>query len=128
MLTKNKIFRQLGLGDVYIAEDMADVRLARSNGLPYIKKPNGWDERKFMAVALYQFLKNKFPDIIWSKVFGFAPKTKLTLHVQEVAAGQREFIDPDGNITDGMQVSDGYRESISDTEQDSSDWKEKDLA
>lgn len=53
---------------LYIAENAADVQLARANGIPYIRWRHGQDQ--LIRQLLRPTLEKMFPGIDWSKVLG----------------------------------------------------------
>lgn len=53
---------------LYIAENAADVQLARTNGIPYIRWRHGQDQ--LIRQLLRPTLEKMFPGIDWSKVLG----------------------------------------------------------
>lgn len=98
------------LPKVYVCENRSDASKARSMGIPYIIKPNGWDDEMLIKAVLYNTLCKMFPYIDWDmRLFGSRRRTKLP--VVKVAAEYRENpgFDTDGYVTEEMQVSDGYR-------------------
>ena len=64
---------------LYIAENMNDVRIAKENGLPFVRWTQGNDA--LVKAILLPTLKKMFPDIKWSKLFNIKPfKTKITIY------------------------------------------------
>lgn len=64
---------------LYIAENMNDVRIAKENGLPFVRWTQGNDA--LVKAILLPTLKKMFPDIRWSKLFNIRPfRTKITIY------------------------------------------------
>ena len=64
---------------LYIAENMNDVRIAKENGLPFVRWTQGNDA--LVKAILLPTLKKMFPDIKWSKLFNIKPfKTNITIY------------------------------------------------
>lgn len=64
---------------LYIAENMNDARIAKENGLPFVRWTQGNDA--LVKAILLPTLKKMFPDIKWSKLFNIRPfKTKITIY------------------------------------------------
>ena len=64
---------------LYIAENMNDVRIAKDNGLPFVRWTQGNDA--LVKAILLPTLKKMFPDIKWNKLFNIKPfKTKITIY------------------------------------------------
>ena len=64
---------------LYIAENMNDVRIAKENGLPFVRWTQGNDA--LVKAILLPTLKKMFPDIKWNKLFNIRPfKTKITIY------------------------------------------------
>ena len=64
---------------VYIAENRADVRVAKENGLPYIKKSNGIDDYTLLKVIMLPTLSKMFPYIDWVKQLGIGQVYKTLI-------------------------------------------------
>lgn len=72
---------------LYIAENREDVRLARENGVPFVRWRHGKD--KLIALMLMPVLKKMFPYIDWNRVSN-APKSKSII-VERPLSSNKEF-------------------------------------
>lgn len=113
----------LPLPKIYIAE-VTEAAECRRLGVPYIVRPEGWDDQKIIKAILWRTLVNKFPHIRWQDVLGFWPSEARDVKVKVLEAKDPEYVndvqavhrtspgfDQSGMSGDAMDVSDGYRES-----------------
>lgn len=89
---------------LYIAENINDVALAKSKGIPYVKWNRGQDE--LIKFILRPFLERMFPDIKWDKVLG--PRRRFKTKVEMVNGGHDDTSDlSDGSVSTPDQDDDG---------------------
>ena len=103
---------------LYIAENMNDVRIAKDNGLPFVRWTQGNDA--LVKAILLPTLKKMFPDIKWNKLFNIKPfKTKITIYEHcdekvepdytvepEFDEEESEFDEEESDITTGTRLFD----------------------
>lgn len=96
---------------LYIAENMNDVRIAKDNGLPFVRWTQGNDA--LVKAILLPTLKKMFPDIKWSKLFNIKPfKTKITIYEH-----YDEDVEPDYTMEPEFDEED-YESDDEDEQQD----------
>lgn len=94
----------------------------RDLGVPYIIKPQGWDDEKLVKAILWRTLKNKFPHIKWEQLLGITNRSvqslKINVPVATEVVVESEYRDNPGYDTCGdsspnMEVTPGgeYRET-----------------
>lgn len=79
---------------LYIAENVQDVALAKSKGIPYIKWNLGQDE--LIKFILRPFLEKMFPDIRWNNVLG--PRRRFRTKVEMVKGGSYDSTSDEGTV------------------------------
>lgn len=102
---------------LYIAENMEDIRIAKANGIPYIKWNKGQD--KLIKFILRPFLEKMFPDIKWDKVLGRRPRFKTVVEMtngchcddSDTSDGTPSAPneDEDGTLTEVADIAEDYR-------------------
>lgn len=128
---------QLRLGTIkipkiYVCESQAEAEEPRRLGIPYLIRPDGWDDRKLAAACLWTMLNEKFPHVDWARMFGLPAYDRLELNVEvpyivEKEAGLHEWEgDNCGHSGAEMQQSDGYREYTGGGGE-ADLWKERDI-
>lgn len=73
----------LSLPRLYIAENSEDVRIAKENGIPYIKWQRGMEE--LIRILLRPTLEKMFPGINWNKVLGRKKKVRSEVVITKSA-------------------------------------------
>lgn len=110
--------------------DPSEAKDARNRGVPYIIKPADWDDEKLIKVILFNTLKRLFPYVDWYKKLSIDWRDDQRIPVVIVDAEYRENpgFETNGNASDEIQMSDGYRETGGgfDDEHDDS-WKKTDV-
>lgn len=64
----------------------SEASKCRDLGVPYIIKPQGWDDEKVVKAILWRTLKNKFPHIKWEQLLGITNRnvSQLKINVPHV--------------------------------------------
>ena len=122
---------QLKIGSIplpklYVVEDRAEAQKCRKLGVPYIIKPEGWDDDKLIKAVLWYTLNNKFPHIDWRRMLGMTGRDlNKMVHIPEevkVRSDTREFSDScseDNTSPDLITTQDNeYREVFGGTDEE----------
>lgn len=118
---------QLKIGNIplpklYVCITKKEANKCRELGVPYIIKPEAWDDDKLIKAVLWRTLVKKFPHIKWDEVFDWYPRsTDAMVNVPDkedakrvVDPTKREDLGIDSASTDElMEVTENgeYRES-----------------
>ena len=118
--------KQIIIGDIQLGDDehgklymcdRGEGRRCRELGVPYVIKPDDWDEERLVKCVLYVYLSEKFPDIWWPRILGpeacnpYAIQVNVPHRVKAPVVGQRkevaaEYRDNPGFDTTGLTSPD----------------------
>lgn len=104
---------------LYIAENKADVELAMSKGIPFVRWTKG--QEALIRMLLRPVLERMFPHINWNKVLGPKPRFRtkvemcaaddvtVTNHNDDGATDSNAYDEGDGMMTEVADVAEGVR-------------------
>ena len=85
--------------------DSSEAKECRKHGVPYIIKPDNWDDEKLIKAVLWRTLHKKFPKINWRKLFGkefIEERCMLEIHTPVMREVEAEHRDNPGFDTCGF--------------------------
>lgn len=130
---------------IYVADDRKEVAVLKEHGIPYVVRPRGYDDRKLAIALLGRYLRDKFPGVKWSKVFGMDRIPYASVHTPKPLGPEVEHVEGDIDRQDLQSANkaamesgeveccdmrDGYRERYGgfDSTDDPDEWIEEDMS